>query len=67
MKFVTNSFLLDIPFSCSCLLTSFISCQYSFSNSSIASFASPKFSLPSQVSNSAVNPFYLSCPMIPND
>ena len=35
-----------------------ISCRYSFSNSLIASFAFFKFSLPSHVSDSAVNPFY---------
>ena len=46
---------------------SFISCRYSFSNSLIASFAFFKFSLPSHVSDSAINPFhhtkYLSFPL----
>ena len=41
----------------SCCATSSMSRRYSFSNSSIAFFAFSKFSLPSQVSNSAVNSF----------
>jgi len=49
-------------------LISFIFYRYSFSNSSIAFFAFLKFSFPSQVSNSAVNPFhhtkYLFFPLI---
>ena len=57
----------NIPFSCSYHATSSISRQYSFSNSSITSFAFSRFSLPSQVSDSAVNPFqrtkYLSLPL----
>ena len=63
-----NSPLLNIPSSFSCFLMSSISCQYSFSYSSIASLAFSKFSLSSQVSDSAVNPFhhtrYLSFPHI---
>ena len=57
----------NVPSLCSCHATSSMSRQYSFSNSSIASFAFSKFSLPSQVSYSAVNPFhhtkYLSFPL----
>ena len=53
-----NSSLLNVPSSLSCLLTSSISLLYSFSNSSIASFAFSKCSFPSQVSASAVNPFH---------
>ena len=57
----------NVPFSCSYHATSSISRQYSFSNSSITSFAFSRFSLPSQVSDSAVNPFqrtkYLSLPL----
>ena len=53
-----NSPLLNVPFSLSYFLISSISCQYSFSNSSIASFAFSKFSLLSQISDSAMNPFY---------
>ena len=52
-----NSPLLNIPSLCFCLTTSSMSCQYSFLNSSITSFAFFKFFLPSQVSDSAVNPF----------
>ena len=48
-----NSPLLNVPSSFSCFLTSSISRWYSFSYSSIASLAFPKFSLPSQVSDSA--------------
>ena len=54
----SNSPLLNVHSSLSCFLTSSISHLYSFSNSSIASLAFPKFSLPSQVSNSTVNPFH---------
>ena len=54
----SSSPLLNVPSSLSCHLTSSISCQYSFSYSSTVSFAFSRFSLPSQVSNSAVNPFY---------
>ena len=53
-----SSPLLNVSSSLSCLLTSSISHQYSFSNSSTASFAFSKFSFPSQVLDSAVNPFY---------
>ena len=63
----SNSSHRNIPFSCSCHTMSSISRRYSFSNSLIASFAFSKFSLPSQVSDSAVNPFqrtrYLSFPL----
>ena len=55
-----SSSLLNVPSSLSCLLTSSISHQYSFSNSSTASFTFSKFSFLSQVSDSAVNPFYLT-------
>ena len=55
-----SSSLLNVPSSLSCLLISSISCQYSFSNSSTASFTFSKSSFPSQVSDSAVNPFYLT-------
>ena len=67
VNFPGNSPRRNVLSSCSCLATSSISCRYSFSNSSIASFAFFKFSLPSQVSDSAVNPFqhtkYLSFPL----
>ena len=57
----------NVPSSRSCRATSSVSRRYSFLNSSIASFAFLKFSLPSQVSDSAVNPFqrtrYLSFPL----
>ena len=63
-----NSPLSNIPFSLSCWFTFSMSHQYSLSNSSIASFAFPRFSLPFQVSDSTVNPFhhtrYLSFPLI---
>ena len=63
-----NSPLLNVPSFLSCQFTSFMSQQYSFSYSSIASLAFSKFSLPSQVSDSAVNPFqytkYLFLPLI---
>ena len=55
-----NSLLLNVPFSHSCLLMSSISCSYSFSYSSITSFTFFKFFLPSQVSDSVVNPFHLT-------
>ena len=68
VNFPGSSPLLNIPSFLFCLLTSSISCWYSFSNSSTASFAFSKFSFPSQVSDSAVNPFYftkyLSFPLI---
>ena len=54
----SNSSLLKVPSSLSCLLTSSMSYQYSFSNSSTTSFAFSKFSFPFQVSDSAVNPFH---------
>ena len=53
-----NSLLLKVSSSLSCFLTSFMSCWYSFSNFSTASFALPRLSFPSQVSDSAVNPFH---------
>ena len=55
-----SSPLLNILSSLSCLLISSISCWYSFSNSSTASFAFSKFSFLSQVFDSAMNPFYLT-------
>ena len=58
MNYSGNSSLLNVPSSFSYFLTSSISCQYSFSYSSIAFLAFFRFSLPSQVSDSAVNPFY---------
>ena len=63
-----SSPLLNVPFSLSCYLTSSISHQYSFSNSSTAPFVFSKFSILSQVSDSAINPFhctrYLFFPLI---
>ena len=63
-----SSSLLNISSSLSCHLTSSISCQYSFLYSSTASFTFSRFFLPSQVSDSTVNPFhctkYLSFPCI---
>ena len=53
-----SSPLLNVPSSPSCCFTSSMSCQYSFSYSLTASFAFSRFSLPSQVSDSAVNLFY---------
>ena len=53
-----NSLLLKVPSSFSCLLISSMSLLYSLSNSSIASFAFSRFFFPSQVSDSAINPFY---------
>ena len=62
-----NSPLLNILSLCFCLATSFISQQYSFSNSLIAFCAFSKFSLLSHVSDSTINPFqytkYLSFPL----
>ena len=52
-----KSLLLNVLSLRSCLAMSSISHQYSFSNSLIASFMFSKFSLSSQVSDSAVNPF----------
>ena len=67
VNFPGNSPCQNVPSSHSCHTTSSMSLQYSFSNSLIASFAFSKFSLPSQVSDSAVNPFqrtkYLSFPL----
>ena len=63
-----SSPLLNIPSSLSCCLIFSMSCRYSFSYSSTASFVFSRFFLSSQVSNSAVNPFhhtkYLSFPCI---
>ena len=56
----SSSPLLNVPFSCSCLLTFFMSYWYSFSNSLIASLVFSRFSLPSQVFDSTVNHFYLT-------
>ena len=53
-----NSPLLNVSFSFFYLLISSMSLLYSFSNSSITSFAFPRFSFPSQVSDSTINPFY---------
>ena len=64
----SSSPLLNVPSSFSCLLISSISYWYFFSNSSTTFFTFSKFSLPSQVFDSAVNPFhltkYLSFPLI---
>ena len=54
----SNSPFLNIPSSLFCLLISFMSLLYSFSNFSIASFALPRFSFLFQVSDFAINPFY---------
>ena len=63
-----SSPLLNILFSLFYFLTSFISYQYSVLNSFTISFAFSKFSLPSQVSDSAMNSFhytkYLFFPLI---
>ena len=53
----SNSSLLNTPFSRSCHVIFSISCRYSLLNSSIASFAFFKFSLPSQVLDSTMNSF----------
>ena len=53
-----SSPLLNISSSLSCCLTSSMSHQYSFLYSLTASFAFSRFSLPSQVSDSAMNPFH---------
>ena len=53
-----NSLLLKVSSSLSCFLISSMSCWYSFSNSSTAFFALPRFSFSSQVLDSAVNPFH---------
>ena len=67
VNFPSNSPRLNIVFSYSCHAISSMSHRYSFLNSLIASFAFFKFSLPSQVLDSAVNPFqhtrYLSFPL----
>ena len=57
MNLPGNSPLLNVSSLCSYLTTSSISCWYSFLNSLIVSFAFFKFSLPSYVSDSTVNPF----------
>ena len=68
VNFLGNSSFLNVSSLCSCLATSSISCWYSFSNSSIASFAFFKFFFPFYVFDSAVNPFqytrYLFFPLI---
>ena len=53
-----SSSLLNVPSSLSCHFISSMFFLYSFSYSSIASFVFSKFSFPSQVSDSAVNPFH---------
>jgi len=62
-----NSFFLNILFFLFCLWTFFIFHQYSLSNSSTPSFVFPRFSIPSQVFDSVINPFhhtkYLSFPL----
>ena len=63
-----SSPLLNVPSSLFCCLTSSMSHWYSFLYSLTASFAFSRFSLSSQVSDSAMNPFhhtkYLSFPHI---
>ena len=54
----SSSLLLNISSFLFCLLTFFISCQYFFFNSSTASFVFSRFSIPSQVFDSTVNPFH---------
>ena len=67
VNFPGNSPRLNVVSLCSCHATSSMSLRYSFSNSSITSFAFSKFSLLSQVLDSAINPFqrtrYLSFPL----
>ena len=67
VNFPGSSSFLNILSFLFCLLTSSISCQYSFLNSSTTSFVFSRFSIPFQVSDSAVNPFhctkYLSFPL----
>ena len=67
VNFPGNSPCWNVSSSRSYRATSSMSHQYSFSNSSIASFAFSKFSLLSQVSDSAINSFhctkYLSFPL----
>ena len=55
-----NSPLSNIPSSFSCWFTFSMSHWYSLLNSLITSFAFPRFSLPSQVSDSAVHSFHLT-------
>ena len=52
-----SSSFLNIPSSLFCLLISSISCWYLFSNS-LTAFVFSRFSIPFQVSDSTVNPFY---------
>ena len=63
-----SSSLWNVSSSFSCLLMSSMSLLYSLSYTSITSLAFSRFSFPSQVSDSAVNPFhhtrYLSFPLI---
>ena len=54
----SNFPLLNVSSSLSCFLTFSISLLYSFLNSFITSFVFSRFSFSSQVSNSAINPFY---------
>ena len=67
MNLSGNTSLLNIPFLHSCLAISSMSQRYSFLNSLITSCVFSKFSFPSYVFNSAVNPFqhtkYLSFPL----
>ena len=60
MNLSGNSSLLNIPSSLSCQFISSMSLQYSFSNSSTAFFVFSKFSLSSQMSDSAIKPFHLT-------
>ena len=53
-----NSSCLNVPSSHSCLAISSISHWYSLLNSSTTFFALFRFSFPSQVSDSIINPFY---------
>ena len=60
MNLPGNSSLLKLFFSLFCQFTSSMSCQYFFLNSSIVSFVFSRFFLSSQVSDSAINPFYFT-------
>ena len=67
VNFSSKSSLLNIPFSLFCFQIFSMSCWYSLPNSSTTSFVFPRFSISSQVSDSAVNSFhctkYLSFPL----
>ena len=60
VNFPGSSFFLNVLSSLSCLLMFSISHQYSFLNSFTTPFSFSKFYFPSQLSDSAMNPFYLT-------